>query len=51
MDQALIVQSSTHGFDHSYVKKAMDEFPERFMGCLLANPDDVGPLSIPALKV
>lgn len=50
MDQAMIVQSSTHGFDHSYVQKAMDEFPERFLGCLLANPDEVSPPFIPASK-
>eukprot|EP00210_Caulerpa_lentillifera_P009505 g9065.t1 len=42
VDMAMIVQSSTHGFDHSYVKKAMDDFPDKFMGCLLANPDESG---------
>lgn len=38
---ALIVQSSTHGFDHSYVTHALKSYPGKFVGCLLANPAEV----------
>lgn len=38
---ALIVQSSTHGFDHSYVTNVMKTHPGKFVGCLLANPAEV----------
>ena len=41
VDMAMIVQSATHEFDHSYVKKAMQRFPDKFVGCLLADPDQV----------
>jgi len=41
VDKAMLVQSSTHGFDHSYTKEAMNRFPDKFIGCLLADPDNV----------
>ena len=46
IDMAMIVQSATHAFDHSYVGDAMRRFPGKFIGCLLANPDDVSEASV-----
>lgn len=42
VDGALIVHSSKHGFDHSYVTSVLQAYPTKFAGCLLANPDEVG---------
>ncbi|GMH43486.1 hypothetical protein BSKO_11408 [Bryopsis sp. KO-2023] len=39
---ALIVQPSNHKFDHSYVTSVLQRYPGKFVGCLLANPDDSG---------
>lgn len=39
---AMIVQPSNHMFDHSYVTKVLKTYPQKFVGCLLANPDEVG---------
>ena len=53
IDMAMIVQSATHAFDHSYVRDAMGRFPGKFIGCLLANPDDVSrmtPLSVYVIR-
>ena len=41
VDMAMMVQSATHEFDHGYVKRAMERFPDKFTGCLLADPDEV----------
>lgn len=42
MEGALIVQPSNHMFDHSYVTKVIRAHPRKFVGCLLANPAEVG---------
>ena len=38
VDGALIVQPINHGFDHSYVVKALEQHPNRFKGMLLLDP-------------
>ncbi|KAG7347017.1 amidohydrolase 2 [Nitzschia inconspicua] len=38
VDGSLIVQPINHKFDHSYVMKAIDTYPDKFKGMLLHNP-------------
>lgn len=35
---AMIVQPSNHLYDHSYVTSVLQEHPDKFVGCLLADP-------------
>ena len=35
---ALIVQPINHGFDHTYVRRALEQHPDRFKGMLLLDP-------------
>jgi len=39
---ALIVQPGCHQFDHSYVSHALKRYPDRLVGCLLADPSPSG---------
>ncbi|KAA0044564.1 2-pyrone-4,6-dicarbaxylate hydrolase [Cucumis melo var. makuwa] len=38
VDGALIVQPINHKFDHSYVTSVINKYPNKFVGCCLANP-------------
>eukprot|EP00548_Thalassiothrix_antarctica_P006835 CAMPEP_0194140230 /NCGR_PEP_ID=MMETSP0152-20130528/9793_1 /TAXON_ID=1049557 /ORGANISM="Thalassiothrix antarctica, Strain L6-D1" /LENGTH=303 /DNA_ID=CAMNT_0038838393 /DNA_START=153 /DNA_END=1064 /DNA_ORIENTATION=+ len=38
VDGALIVQPINHKFDHSYVSKAIEDYPEKFKGMMLHDP-------------
>eukprot|EP00884_Botryococcus_braunii_P020193 jgi/Botrbrau1/6858/Bobra.152_2s0017.1 len=38
VEGALIVQPSNHLYDHSYVASVLRRYPEKFVGCALANP-------------
>ena len=40
IDGALIVQPINYGFDHTFVTRTIAAQPDRFAGCLLANPHD-----------
>ncbi|GAQ86399.1 Amidohydrolase family protein [Klebsormidium nitens] len=42
VDGALIVQPFDHKFDHSYVSSALKKHPNKFAGCLLADPTPGG---------
>ncbi|KAI5431545.1 hypothetical protein KIW84_035653 [Lathyrus oleraceus] len=42
VDGALIVQPINHRFDHSYVTSVLKKYPNKFVGCCLANPADDG---------
>lgn len=42
VDGALIVQPGLHSFDHSYVTSTLNAHPDKFVGCLLANPAATG---------
>jgi predicted TIM-barrel fold metal-dependent hydrolase len=55
VDGSLIVQPINHKFDHSYVSKAISDYPDRFKGMLLHDPsllpqDAVSTLENLALK-
>uniref|UniRef100_A0A383V5S3 Amidohydrolase-related domain-containing protein n=1 Tax=Tetradesmus obliquus TaxID=3088 RepID=A0A383V5S3_TETOB len=39
---ALIVQPSNHQFDHSYLNSVLEQYPDKFVGCLLADPTPGG---------
>eukprot|EP01025_Chloroclados_australasicus_P031030 TRINITY_DN3130_c0_g2_i2.p1 TRINITY_DN3130_c0_g2~~TRINITY_DN3130_c0_g2_i2.p1 ORF type:complete len:343 (+),score=41.62 TRINITY_DN3130_c0_g2_i2:128-1156(+) len=38
----LIVQPANHLFDHSYVTSVLQRYPDKFVGCLLADPTEDG---------
>ena len=38
MSGAMIVQPANHMFDHSYVTSVLKAHPNKFVGCLLADP-------------
>ncbi|CAI8592144.1 unnamed protein product [Vicia faba] len=38
VDGALIVQPINHKFDHTYVTSVLKKYPNKFVGCCLANP-------------
>ncbi|KAL8156916.1 uncharacterized protein LOC141671520 [Apium graveolens] len=42
VDGAMIVQPINHKFDHSFVSSALREYPSKFIGCCLANPEEDG---------
>ncbi|XP_022145165.1 uncharacterized protein LOC111014678 [Momordica charantia] len=42
VDGALIVQPINHKFDHSYVTSVINKYPNKFVGCCLANPEEDG---------
>ncbi|XP_022955638.1 uncharacterized protein LOC111457581 [Cucurbita moschata] len=42
VDGALIVQPINHKFDHSYVTSVINKYPNKFVGCCLANPAEDG---------
>ncbi|KAJ3675809.1 hypothetical protein LUZ60_004851 [Juncus effusus] len=42
VEGALIVQPINHMFDHSYVTSVLKKYPNKFIGCLLANPSNDG---------
>jgi hypothetical protein len=35
---AMIVQPANHMYDHSYVTSVLQQHPDKFVGCLLADP-------------
>ncbi|KAF6262608.1 hypothetical protein COO60DRAFT_1268012 [Scenedesmus sp. NREL 46B-D3] len=39
---ALIVQPSNHQYDHRYLTSVLQQYPDRFVGCLLADPTPGG---------
>ena len=41
---ALIVQPIVHGFDHTYVDDTLAQWPDRFIGMCLVNPQDDDPV-------
>eukprot|EP00250_Pteridium_aquilinum_P024885 c2975_g1_i1 orf=457-1545(-) len=40
VEGALIVQPINHKFDHSYLSSVLQMYPDKFVGCCLANPAD-----------
>ncbi|GLT86730.1 hypothetical protein SLE2022_048500 [Rubroshorea leprosula] len=42
VDGAVIVQPINHKFDHSLVTSALKKYPNKFVGCCLANPAEDG---------
>ncbi|KAG6781388.1 hypothetical protein POTOM_014288 [Populus tomentosa] len=42
VDGALIVQPINHKFDHSLVTSVLKKYPNKFVGCCLANPAEDG---------
>ena len=43
IDKSVIVQPGNHMFDHTYVSYVLKEFPNDFVGVLLANPGKLSP--------
>jgi predicted TIM-barrel fold metal-dependent hydrolase len=39
---ALIVQPSNHQYDHRYLNSVLQQYPNKFAGCLLADPTPGG---------
>lgn len=37
---AMIVQPANHMYDHSYVSAVLQAHPDKFIGCLLADPTE-----------
>lgn len=46
VDGALIVQPIVHGFDHSYVDDTIAQWPDRFVGMCLVDPQAPDPVSM-----
>jgi predicted TIM-barrel fold metal-dependent hydrolase len=46
VDGALIVQPIVHGFDHTYVDDTLAQWPDRFIGMCLVDPQDEDPVDM-----